>query len=378
MISTGRLIQLLIILVFLFLFKSTFIALTRLDFVIVSTLASILIIGLIATGTLGYRFKYQTLVPSLIFLVLLLYGFIQVVFVDAEITVYLELLGLAVFFYIGYFFAEYVDSYAYRFLSIFVLLECVALILYRGYIFDSGQNYLLLATPIVVTLIFQSFRLQQTRSLTGFIVIFILLFASLNLQSRTTFIFELVFICIFAFAFWPKATSILTFLGMLFVGYIGSKASSAFFEGFPVVVRLLSEGLESSSRVNTLREYFSGFEDFYITGIGMGRTPELFSDSLVFYPHNVLLEILSEFGLLGLPLILFFLVVFTLGLMRYKNSSMMMRVNITIFVFLFIVFNKSFSFYDAYPLLFYTGVVYRYLMTTALEIGEDRRLVYNA
>lgn len=349
----------------LFIFKSPVIAILQIEFSLVLVLLVLVFTVLYLLMNLPDKFSSFEIVVLFAFSSLFLYALLQTIVLKVEIIFLIELVFLFLFFYIGYSLVSQKNYSQFWFLVVIVVVESIFLVLNRNFMLTSGQNYLLLSTPIVVAVIFLFFYHLESKNLMVVPLVVFVVYASFLLQSRFTFLFLIIFI--FAYILFSRVT-LSKILFCSFIAYLLYISLDNFdYQSLPVFKRLAIQGVESITRNEILTDYFLSMKNSYITGFGFSNTEDMFSNKLNKYPHNFILHLISEFGVVALPSIFIFIVIFFKSLWVYRKSEVRTKFIFTVYFFYLLVFLKSFSLYDAYPLFFFGGIA-------AMECLKQKRL----
>ncbi len=208
--------------------------------------------------------------------------------------------------------------------------------------------------------------------LRNFLGLIILTPAVLLFQGRGNIIFTFIIIIsifllisLYNYKYFIKYIPILLFF-----------VSFAFFVYFMFASNTLQRRMErlfnntsSESRIEIYKDSI-GFilnNDRFIIGGGTNS----FIKELKFYPHNIYLHVIGEYGITGILLLLIFTIsvfnsiitkayyVFCLNKNNLSIKLIFISV-VTSFLFYFLNFNKSFSFYDSYPLMIFIAFVFSF------------------
>jgi O-antigen ligase len=256
------------------------------------------------------------------------------------------------------------------------LVHSLVLLLDRGYIYSSGVNYLLLSLVIglytcisLLHVVFSKSKLWKTLYIFLFIIGFSALF---SIQSRAVFLI----VSLFSFALpWFLLTS-KNRLKVYGFGLVLLVVAISFFQDLIVDIysnSVISERMvelffnfEDEPRIILYSLYFQNFTDFFLTGYGINGTDSgVYSSMTEVHPHNFILEMISEFGLIGLlfSFIFIFRPMYIILMKIEKNLHIIIIA--TMYLYYLIIFMKSFTIYDSYALFFVTGIVF------------NRKLIFN-
>lgn len=144
----------------------------------------------------------------------------------------------------------------------------------------------------------------------------------------------------------------------LFVGFLISVVANFYIEnnsGYTLRhMQSLFESTEEESRLDIWTKSISLICDnlWFILGGGLN----VFMEEVNYYPHNLFLQLIGEYGVIGLLWIFLFILIsfrFFKGILfvRHEQDEILNYYVIGGFLYYFFTFSKSFSFYDALPLL---------------------------
>lgn len=249
-------------------------------------------------------------------------------------------------------------------------------------------NYLVVTLPLGVTLtatlifIFYSKKLKM--KIIYFISSIVLLAALFNFQARANLIFPIIItVFILLISVIKKPSNLIKLILGVLVGVIVLRMSIQYLDVDKLILRLsrLFNETESEPRVLLYFNYWKYItEDFrWIVGIGFNESKNALSamHMIETYPHNFILEIFGELGVVGLLccisiiLKIYQYIISILGWMlknlRNVNERQFIinkdekiiscNLVISCFIFYFLTYFKSYSIYDAYQLFSITGFV---------------------
>jgi len=281
----------------------------------------------------------------------------------------LELIALFFLYIIG----RTINIFSYKIIVSIILMigfiQAIFLIYNRGYIYDSGVNYLLLSLTIglytCLSLLSYIFSKKKYHKI-YFLVLFILGWISLfSMQSRAVFLVVGLYSILMPFIILSVKNK-LKLIGFIFtvlmIGvFIYQNQIKEIYENTIIHERMyeLFYNFENEPRFITYGLYFNNFEDFFITGYGINGTKlGIYTSTIEKYPHNFILEFISDFGILGFMFSVFFISrSFFILLVKTKNNFYSLSI-FTIYMYYLINFMKSFSIYDSYVLFFAIGLVF--------------------
>lgn len=272
-----------------------------------------------------------------------------------------------------------------------IILSYVILILLHPENIDAylikGSNYLVLTLPIGLMLTMQLsrivFHFYNSGNLKAIIpeaLISALLFVSLtNFTGRGSMIFPFLVAIIFALIL--GGTNIIKKAVVVAVVLVGIYCGYRFFMAFAneyIINRMLKLVTDRSSedRWRIWGDYIDYYSSYgrWILGGGTGDSVR----SLGFYPHNIYLQCIGEFGLLGIV----FCGYTTITVLNtqiqvlcspfFSNESNMLFIELSGgLMYLFMNFMKSFQIYDSVVLFMFTlGVISVYHQSRAEEVYE--------
>ncbi|OBT09109.1 hypothetical protein A9267_08845 [Shewanella sp. UCD-FRSSP16_17] len=245
----------------------------------------------------------------------------------------------------------------------------------------KGVNYLLLSLPIGISAVL-CFHFWNTLNslfirLLYLVIGFLCFFGLFYLQSRAVVITVVVFSIVATLIDSSlKTVTIKLIISMVFVffvfvtffdSFVGLYESSALFERMNGLIT----GESSEPRVLLYSDFFSRLNTFYFSGFGMGGTEiALYENTAAKYPHNFILEFISEFGILGG---LFSLLITITALLQCVKLVMVDSKNmglVLFYLFYLMNFMKSFSIYQS-TFLF---VAFGLLFNSNLHFGKKGKI----
>jgi O-antigen ligase len=316
----------------------------------------------------------------LIYIIFVLYA-LMTAFVNPSFSSFrglVEIVLISLFFFIGKNFNF--QSYKVFFVSIAVFTTAQAIILNidRSLVYDGlNDNYLLVTLILgVVTcnlyiLIFQAKKFSL--KLLFLILLITHVMAILNMQSRGTAIFVLLFV-IFYPAFYLKIHNYMLFIFVVFaIGLVAQNQITFLYNDSVISTRMnyLVNNIGNESRLVLFSHYLVGMKYMWITGFGTGQSSMGIYGYANEYPHNLLLEFISEFGIVGAVFIIY--VIFN-TVVRFKNYTrdniIIYQFSITFLIYMFFMFSKSSSIYDSYPLFLSFGFMWSFANRFSGKIGQ--------
>ena len=248
-------------------------------------------------------------------------------------------------------------------------IQAAHVIVDRAAAYSANVNYLLMSLSIGLSFSISYLCLWQSKKFAFKIVCGLIcllcLFALIQMQSRAVFIYSVVYLCILPyfllnsigrFAFVGSSLSALLLIGAMFFEQLKLLAANA------VIYQRMSDLIdspESEPRIEIYSRYLQNFSEFYLTGYTVGETQyELYASLRDKYPHNYVLEFISELGILGGAFALTATIVTVVQWKkRFCNPSVEQVGMLVIFGFFVINFSKSFSIYDSSALFISMGLL---------------------
>ncbi|MCG8409662.1 MAG: O-antigen ligase family protein [Bacteroidales bacterium] len=238
---------------------------------------------------------------------------------------------------------------------------------YSVFYLDRKINYLLITMSISYGAIVSMVKLFETSvKLIYRIFFFIIMVLSICAISRThSRVNFLVLVLFFMFLFIRKNATrknikyLIILVLLLFVTF--SPIINYLMENSLVVKRIMSYSVSNyeHSRQQIFDTLISGFDTFKYIGFGTGGT-ETFLMSRINqpYPHNLFLEFYTEYGILGAIFSLYlFYFISRLLLFKVDWHNYSEKLYALILVFLLLLYMKSFSLYNAYPIFLFIGLL---------------------
>lgn len=287
---------------------------------------------------------------------LIIYVCLQVNSTKSLLT-FLEFIFLPISLFCGIVVSLRLQCYRFRLELLVCLIFALILITNRGLIYAGGQNYLLISNVILIGFIIASFSGYRKLIIIFLQIIFII--SCLFVQARFSILFAVTFFCFY----WLSSKNLFIKFFMFLLIFTLSLQSLYFLElmqGFEGVSRLISHGIFSNSRILLLEQYFSKIDQFWFTGLGLGQSQGLFTGYREAYIHNFALELISEFGVLSVPLLLAVFAAVAYGARNYfplRKRFKYFPTMFWLFIYFVLTFSKSFSVYDSYIMFFYGGLI---------------------
>lgn len=238
------------------------------------------------------------------------------------------------------------------------LIQAVTILVDRNYVFNWILNYLLISSLLPVAIIFCFGSVWTTKRLISkifYLCTFVVMSLGLmQAQARYSAIAALVGIIIVFILNLKKIVRttfgqiflIITIMQIPFI-WILIKRAQAF-------NRVLEFDIYNIDRIEIIKGYLLIVKNNWATGFGVGATPELLYH---YYPHNYILEFLTEFGVLGLGFaILITLAAATNLALTYRQNNSNDRFVAILLVYYVFFFLKSATIYDAYVLFICFGL----------------------
>ena len=146
----------------------------------------------------------------------------------------------------------------------------------------------------------------------------------------------------------------------------------------------LFESTKSESRIDIYKNYIDSIIDnkWYLWGGGTNSARTVFG----FYPHNIYLQIVGEYGIIGIifasffTLLTFFTIIkvsyYTFARKRYNKYFETLFCSIVSgTIYYWLTFNKSFSFYDSYPLMIFVAFLLSFNKAEVNLIAFDNSIM---
>lgn len=249
------------------------------------------------------------------------------------------------------------------------------------------MNYLVITLPLGVSLlsalIFIFFIKEFKIKIICLIFSILLLLGLLNFQARANLIFPIVIlIFLLLISLIKKPSNIIKLALGCLVGVILLRISAQYFDMDKLIYRVtrLFNDSESEPRIILYSNYWNYInKDFrWILGIGFNESKNALASMYMIesYPHNFILEIFGELGVVGLSCCITIIIKscqYSISIMKWmlkniknKNSKKIINkeekiisCNLVIgcFIFYFLTYCKSYSIYDAYQLFSITGFI---------------------
>jgi O-antigen ligase len=174
---------------------------------------------------------------------------------------------------------------------------------------------------------FAQYAMSQKRwsKIILFVAILMMLLALISTMSRTTWV--AVFLSIILLFIWVKnIRKLTTALGITAILMLFAVLSSSYRDVLLQRVAGIISPVQTPDYIPRLNIYIVGlkmFKDYPLNGVGVGSFHQLarsYGSIELEAPHNIFLYMLSEFGLIGLGLLLFLIIKF-IALMRHALSK---------------------------------------------------------
>jgi len=263
-------------------------------------------------------------------------------------------------------FSGYKISFNHSNLILFVILLSPFFWYLIIYLEQTPANYLrytnILPVLIIASLLSLRTFLYQKRIILFSIFLLTAIAASWEVifsPSRTAAIFTIFFIYIYILYLSPRLLITSTLVMILFIVFGSELLSLDYnFPWFERFSKRYADGtIIGNIRLDLLGTYFQEFENFYIHGFGLFSSGDALYSKQYNYPHNFVLELISDLGILGL--MLGGVILGYLGMFYYHFFQNIKNINEEyLFVFLVLsyylaVFLKSSSAYSISPIIFF-------------------------
>ena len=345
-------------------------ALTGINF---KTYFLLLLVGLLLPKMVRRKLKFSIRTPNIFLSIVTFFLFLYATLTAFQyptqraILFFIEFFLISFFFFIGKQSRWFEQNRYFVFLVIITALQSMALLYDRASVFNNLQNYLLSTLMVAWSSVYLTVRLFFSTGGFRRVVLFVLLLvhvaALLQMQSRTSVIFLILF-----FIFYPS----FHLNKWRYLAYISGLIAAVLFGAFVLHDRISSvlvydriERLifqfDEEPRIQVYLTFFEAIGGRWFTGFGIGQTASAVFNGLYDHPHNFVLHFLSEFGVLGL---LFVLVLFGQTIFGSyavpAHTLSTFHVCVAFVVYMAFNFLKSFSLYDSYLLFLALGFVWSY------------------
>ena len=231
---------------------------------------------------------------------------------------------------------------------------------------EGDANYLnatltlgLIFTLSLISVFYYYIIGEKMKFLLWLVVSYLLLMTLFQFSARGVLLFPPA-IAILLLPFIGRKNIIKSAILFLLICFIISIAISLFLEnssGYTLYhMQRLFESTEEESRFDVWSKsiYIISENFWFILGGGLNA----FMEELHLYPHNFFLQLIGEYGIIGIIWIYFFILIsfrFIKGnlFLRHEHNEIMNYYVIGGFLYYFCTFSKSFSLYDTLPLLIY-------------------------
>jgi hypothetical protein len=315
------------------------------------------------------NFKKNQILLLISFTCLILYALITAILFHngSSLNAIVEIILVSMFFFIGKSFNKKAFKSFFIIIITLSIIQSLFLIYNRSYIYHNLDNYLLVTlvsgavTSILYMLLFDS-DYKKYRYL--FFIFFVAgIFSILNMQARTTALFILIF------SFLSPLILLKTRKSILFYPLIGG----AFYFSRQYLLNIYNESILANRmeslfynfgnerRFDTFSQYIKGMKYNWLTGFGSGQSSMGIYGIENDYPHNFILEFLSEFGLIGLLFIITFIFYTLYRKKVYTQATFIyFKMSYIFFIYMFSMFSKSFGIYDSYLLFLGFGFLWSF------------------
>lgn len=254
--------------------------------------------------------------------------------------------------------------------------HALIILYFPEHLLSTDQNYLSITLPLglglslllaKIVMMIYSKKIPIRQFVISCCLVILIFSALLQFTARGSILFPvivMIFIVV-AFGHFNKKRFLIAlclFLIVLFVGYKLFEANTSEYI-FNRMMRLFQENETESRWVVWSKSINAILENkWYLVGSGVNG----FVNHIGFYPHNLYLQLIGEFGILGLAISIYS----TSSIIRAQVEMIKNRDNNQGFVicmagllYFFLTFMKSFSIYEIYPLIIYfmgiMGMFYR-------------------
>ncbi|OED85733.1 O-antigen ligase family protein [Vibrio splendidus] len=248
------------------------------------------------------------------------------------------------------------------FFFVFIIItftSSVLVITNRSYVYSSGLNYILISLNISLCAFISVLKLIDIRSsilskVVLSVVSFVCFLSLFSIQSRFVFLFTVMSVIILApfFLIKQKNYRLLIIFVFLFGSLILFRMNMIMevYENSRLFNRMdsLIHNFSSESRFDVYQRYFDNLDVFFFSGYGIGGTEHfIYSSGKDKYPHNIILEFYSEFGVVGAIFIVSFLFYSLIWIFRNFRNNIQFVCLLYCYIFYVANFMKSFSIYQS-------------------------------
>ncbi|MCX7748015.1 MAG: O-antigen ligase family protein [Clostridia bacterium] len=228
-----------------------------------------------------------------------------------------------------------------------------------------GVNYLTITLTLGLSLSVLAVKLAYEKSckqkIAHIAMLFPMLIAMLYFPSRgSALFFGVILIVSLLASVFKEKINIRKVLGAVFIlATFGVTAYYTISDYFLSRFDNLFYNMEDQSRWELYETYLLNLRDSVFSGIGFGRSYILLESDLPgFYPHNFLLQIFGELGLVGLipvlVIICHIVAAYCKNIGKVSDKTTYYSI-LAGFIYLIMIFSKSFSMTEAYILLAFSG-----------------------
>jgi len=264
--------------------------------------------------------------------------------------------------------------------------ESLMLVINRSYMYESHVNYLLLSLTVGLFTCFTLLKIYFSDKILKKIFYLCLFFigwlALFNMQSRTVFIIVALYSILLPFFISSpknKLKFIIYFAITIFISiFIFYDEIINLYDHAVIYKRMfdLFYNFQDEPRFVTYGLYFNNFNNFFFTGYGTNGTAlGIYKNAEEIYPHNFILEFISEFGILGFLFSFFFIFKSLYIIWVNKRKNFYILSILTMYFYYLINFMKSFSIYDAYVLFFSVGLIFNRELINSIKTSIKEKNV---
>jgi len=254
------------------------------------------------------------------------------------------------------------------------LIQAVVLIIDRSHVLHWGINYLLVGSLLPIAIIYCFGSVWTTERLVGKIFYFstfcVMFLGLMKVQGRFSALAALLgIIIVFILNF---RVIVRSFFGKILLFCLFTQLPNiwALIKSANAYRRILEFDLEKINRIEIIHDYLLIIKNNWITGFGVGNTPE---HPVYFYPHNYILEFLTEFGVLGVGFAILITLAAAMNLyLSYRQNNSNDRFVAILLIYYVLFFLKSATIYDAYVLFTCFGLALSRSRCVQIYVNPNR------
>lgn len=340
-------------------------------------------LALVFFGWVFYEKGRLVAIPMVVLAFVLLYAILISFFVEANIFSLIELVFLIVFTY-AFYLKENINLDRFNVYCYFSGIIYSFYILFSMNYVDTTINYLRFTYFLPVVIIFAVvYAFNRKRIILNFMLLGFVTLLLMQYMGRYPIIFSFLVIVGYPIAISSMKYRVGLFIGLLAVLVRYSSEMLELLSSMSWFVRIMywEDGL-GSTRAGLYTEYATKFHEFYLTGYGVGNTSADLYSMVGQYPHNLFLHAISDLGVFGWLFCVILISQFMSAIMSFlkarkmsvmannKDSMIALDCIFLIFLYIFVLFNKSASLYDIYPLIAIAILLKRGSLTVINNVSE--------